>query len=111
MGNGRNWISWIHIYDEVSAIIFLIERDDLSGPFNLTSPEPLRAMDFFNKIGSVLRRPSWLHIPGFVLRIMLGELARELILSGQRVLPQGLIDSGFIFRYPDAGPALKDILN
>ena len=54
--------------------------------------------------------PSWLHIPGFILRIMLGELAGELILSGQRVIPQSLMDAGFTFRYPDSVSALQDVL-
>lgn len=109
-GKGRHWISWIHIADEVAAIRFLIERDDLSGPFNLTSPMPLQARDFFKELGRTLGRPSWLHVPGFMLQLMLGELARELLLSGQRVIPQRLMDSGFTFNYPDAGSALRDIL-
>jgi len=111
MGNGQQWLSWIHVADEAAAIRFLIEREDLSGPFNLTGPQPLRARDFFRELGGALGRPSWMHAPGFLLRFMLGELARELLLSGQCVVPRRLLDEGFTFRYPDAGSALKDILS
>jgi uncharacterized protein (TIGR01777 family) len=110
LGNGQQWLSWIHLADEVSAIRFLIEHETLEGAFNLTAPNPLVARDFFKKLGRVLKRPSWLHLPAFMLRLMMGELASELLLSGQRVLPDRLTRSGYTFKYPDAFPALQSIM-
>lgn len=110
LGNGQQWLSWIHLADEVSAIRFLIEHETLEGAFNLTAPNPLIARDFFKKLGRVLGRPSWLHPPAFMLRLMMGELASELLLSGQRVLPDRLACSGYKFKYPDAYSALQSIM-
>jgi uncharacterized protein (TIGR01777 family) len=111
LGSGRQWISWIHIDDEVRAIRFLMEKEDSQGVFNLTAPNSLTSKDFFSLLGRVMRRPSWLPIPGFVLRPALGEMAKELILSGQRAMPKRLLESGYEFLYPDAESALREILN
>ena len=110
MGNGRQWLSWIHIKDEVDAICFLLERPDLHGPFNLCSPNPLVARDFFRALGKAMGRPSWLPVPGYALRIMFGQMAEELILSGQRALPKRLLEAGFSFRYPEAEMALQNLV-
>jgi uncharacterized protein (TIGR01777 family) len=111
LGSGKQWISWIHIDDEVKAIRFLIEKEDLRGAFNLISPNPLTSKDFYRVLGKVMKRPSWLPVPGFMLRLILGEMAKELILSGQRAVPKRLLESGFEFLYPDAESALRKILN
>jgi hypothetical protein len=110
MGSGRQWLSWIHIKDEVDAMCFLLEKPELHGPFNLCSPNPLVARDFFRALGKTMGRPSWLAVPGFALRSMFGQMAAELILSGQRALPKRLLEAGFTFRYPEAEMALRDIL-
>jgi len=110
MGSGRQWLSWIHIKDEVDAICFLLERPDLHGPFNLCSPNPLAARDFFRTLGKAMGRPSWLPVPGYALRIMFGQMAEELILSGQRALPKRLLAAGFSFRYPEAEMALQNLV-
>jgi len=110
LGNGNYWLSWIHLADEVRAICFLIENETLEGSFNLTAPNPLTFRDFFKTLGQVLGRPSWLHPPAFMLRLMMGELAKELLLSGQRVMPERLVRSGYEFKYPDAYSALQSIL-
>jgi len=111
LGNGQQWLSWIHLADEVSAIRFLIENETLEGAFNLTAPYPLTSCDFFETLGRVLGKPSWLHPPAFMLRLMMGELAKELLLSGQRVLPNRLARSGYGFKYPDAYSALQSIMS
>jgi uncharacterized protein (TIGR01777 family) len=111
LGSGKQWISWIHIDDETRAIRFLMERQDLEGLFNLTAPDPVTSKHFFSILGSTMKRPSWLPIPSFVLRLILGEMARELILSGQRALPKRLLESGYEFQYPDVALALQEILN
>jgi hypothetical protein len=111
MGSGRQWLSWVHMEDEVSAICFLLEQDAAQGAFNLSSPQPLNAKDFFAEVGRALGRPSWLPVPGFALRMLLGEMAEELILSGQRALPARLLEAGYAFHYPSAQHALQNILS
>ena len=111
LGSGKQWISWIHLDDEVAAIKFLLENDGLKGVFNLSAPNPLTYKKFFKTLGKVMKRPSWLHVPGFLLKILLGEMAEGLILSGQRAIPKKLLDAGFGFNHPELENALKDILN
>lgn len=109
MGSGRQGFSWIHPADEVAAIRFLIENERASGPFNLCAPTPLSNAEFARALGKVLRRPAWLPVPGFALKLALGEVA-SMVLDGQRALPQRLLDLGFRFRFSDAESALRDLL-
>ncbi len=111
LGSGKQWFPWIHVYDEISAIRFLIEREDLTGAFNLTAPEPLRMKDFCRVLGKVMKRPSWFAVPGFLLHLMFGEMAKEVLLSGQRALPRELLEAGYSFQHPDAESALQQILS
>jgi uncharacterized protein (TIGR01777 family) len=111
MGSGKQWIPWIHMDDEVRAIRFLMEKKDLQGVFNLSSPHPLTSRDFSRILGKVMKKPAWLPVPGFVLRLFLGEMASELILSGQRALPERLQKSGFQFQYTDLESVLSQILS
>ena len=108
-GNGEQWYSWIHLADEAAAIRFLIEHEQASGPFNLTAPHPLKNKVFSKTLGKVIERPSWLPIPGFVMRTLFGEVA-TVVLDGQRVLPQKLQALGFEFQYPTVEAALRDLL-
>jgi len=110
LGSGKQWISWIHLYDEVRAIKFLLEREDLNGVFNLSASNPLTYKTFFKTLGKVMNRPSWFHVPGFLLKILLGEMAEGLILSGQRALPKRLLEAEFEFKFPELGLALNEIL-
>lgn len=110
-GNGRQWLSWIHIQDEVDAIRHLLENADLSGPFNLTAPEPVQMRDFVRLAGSVLHRPVWVPLPAFMLRAAFGEMADEALLTGQRVSPTRLTDAGFRFHFPTAASALESLLS
>jgi uncharacterized protein (TIGR01777 family) len=108
-GNGKQWFSWISLDDEVAAIKFLIENENLKGVFNLTAPKPITMKRFCRKLGWVLRRPSWLFFPGFIMRLTLGEMASEVLLSGQRVMPKRLLEAGFEFKHTEVKKALKDI--
>jgi hypothetical protein len=109
LGSGRQWFPWIHIADEVGAIRFLIERQDADGPFNLTAPEPLTNRDFSHALGRALSRPSFAPAPGFALRFLLGEMA-DALLHGQRAVPRRLLELGYVFRYPEASTALRNLL-
>lgn len=110
IGNGHQWLSWIHLQDVVKGIVFAIENNHVSGPVNFTAPEPVQMQDFGSTLATVLNRPHWLPLPPFILSLLLGEMSL-LILKGQRVLPEALINHGFSFQYPTLHPALKDILN
>lgn len=108
VGSGRQWVSWIHLDDAVAGILFALENDGVSGPVNFTAPEPVSMKDFGKTVGKVLWRPHWLPVPGFALKLLLGEMS-TLVLEGQRVFPKKLLDSGYRFRFPELGPALKNI--
>jgi uncharacterized protein len=110
LGSGRQWFSWVHLSDEVGAIRFLVEQEGLAGVFNLTAPNPLEEKDICRAIGKALRRPCWLPVPAFMLKLLFGEKAKETILEGQRVFPRRLVEAAFAFRYPDADAALPDLL-
>lgn len=109
LGSGRQWFPWIHIADEVGAIRFLIENKTARGPFNLTAPVLLNNAGFSRLLGQQLKRPSLLPAPGFALRLLFGEMA-TILLDGQRAIPKRLLQLGFTFRFPEAGAALKDLL-
>jgi len=109
LGGGRQWFPWIHIADEVGAIRFLIENEAASGPFNLSAPIPLINAEFSHLLGQRLRRPALMPTPEFALRLLFGEMATAL-LDGQQAIPKRLLQLGFTFRFPEAGPALRDLL-
>lgn len=109
-GNGKRWLSWIHINDEIKAIRYLLE-DESSGIFNLTAPEPIIIKDFCHILGNLTKRPSWLSIPSSLVRLFFGEMGEEILLSSQRVVPKRLLEKGFDFLFPDVESAIKEIIN
>ncbi len=109
LGSGRQWFSWIHLADEVGAIRFLIENPAASGPFNLTAPNLLTNAEFSRVAGRVLRRPAFVPVPAFALRLLFGEMS-TVLLEGQRAISRRLQDLGFTFRFPEAEAALRDLL-
>jgi len=110
LGSGREWISWIHISDLIRAVEFLIAREEKKGIYNLTSPEPVRSGEFYRTLARTIKRPLWFRVPGFALRPVLGEMADETLLSSRKVIPCGLMKSGFKFRHPHLEDALHDLL-
>jgi uncharacterized protein (TIGR01777 family) len=106
VGNGRQWLSWISLRDHLRAIRFLMDGQDLRGPFNLTSPEPVTMKQFSRVLGRALGRPAWTVLPGFAARMMFGQVADEVLLASQRAVPKRLLDAGFKFDDPDLGTAL-----
>jgi len=109
MGNGRQYLPWVHLEDVVGAVVFALDTPTLQGPVNVTAPEPQRWSDFARALGRALGRPAWLPVPAFALKIALGEGA-EAILSGQHAVPKALRDAGYTFRYTSIDTALGDIL-
>ena len=109
VGSGRQFVSWIHRDDWVGIVLCAIHEAAISGPINLTAPEPVRSAGFARTLGRAMGRPSFLPVPAFALRLALGELADTALLSGQRVLPAVALASGFSFRYPVLDAALGAI--
>jgi len=109
LGSGEQYWSWIHIHDWIRMVRWAIEQPDITGPLNATAPAPATNRELAATLGRVLRRPALAPAPSFALRLLLGEMADALILSGQRVLPAKATRSGFEFRYPDLGSALRQI--
>src|SRR5207248_2840216 len=109
VGSGKQWFPWIHMGDEVAAILWCIDRDMLSGPVNLVAPGIVTMNQFAHALGRALHRPALLAGPAAPLRLLLGEIA-EVLLEGQRAVPKRLLDSGFQFRFPELDAALEDLL-
>ena len=109
-GNGRQYISWIHIADEVSAIRFLIENHKTQGVVNLTAPNPVTNAEFGKTLGKVMKRPYYFPVPGFALEMAFGEVT-AVVLEGQRVVPKRLLQEGFEFQFPELESALRDTLS
>ncbi|MCQ3808072.1 MAG: TIGR01777 family oxidoreductase [Acidimicrobiaceae bacterium] len=111
IGDGRQWLSWISIQDMVQAIIWLLDND-LSGPVNMTAPNPVTNAEFTKTLGAVLGRPTILPTPKAVMCAKFGrELTEQLLYASQRVEPAALLAGGFEFRWPDLAAALRSILN
>lgn len=110
MGSGKQWMSWIHMDDLVSAIVYALDTPSLHGPINGTAPYPVSNKEFANTLGAALKRPAIIPMPAFVLKLMMGEMAEELLLSGQRVVPAKLTESGFEFKFSHLEAALSDII-
>jgi uncharacterized protein (TIGR01777 family) len=106
LGNGRQYIPWISLEDEVRALLYAISHEDLSGPVNLTGPAPVTNAEFTTALGRAVNRPTPLIVPGFALRTVLGEFAEEGLLGGQRAIPAALERSGFVFHHNTIGEAL-----
>jgi uncharacterized protein len=110
MGSGKQWFPWIHLEDEVSAIVFAMENKRMSGPLNLASPDSIRMKEFCRMLGKILHRPSWIPVPACALKLALGEMAEPLLLHSQKMIPQKLMDAGFKFQFPKLEDALRNLL-
>ena len=107
IGGGQQFMPWVHRDDVVTALIWMLETPSASGAYNVVSPSPVTNRQFTSELAGVLRRPAVFPVPSAVLKVALGEMAR-LLLTGQQALPNKLTDEGFVFRYEDLAPALKD---
>lgn len=108
IGNGRQWMPWVHIDDQIALIDFILRQSDCSGPYNACAPEPVRNREFARQLGKALHRPAFLPLPSLLLRAGLGELS-GLLLGGQRARPVRLQEAGFSFRYTELPAALADL--
>lgn len=109
IGNGRQWMPWIHLRDQVELIDFLLQQPDARGPYNACAPKPVRNREFARSLGRALHRPALLPLPAFALRLALGELS-GLLLGGQRAVPCRLLEAGYCFHFRDLDQALGDLL-
>jgi uncharacterized protein (TIGR01777 family) len=111
LGNGRQWMSWITLDDHVRGMEHALFTERVRGAVNLTAPAPARNAEFAATLGRVLGRPAVLPVPAFALELLYGEMAREALLAGQRVMPAALTSAGFQFEEPTLEGALRRILN
>lgn len=109
-GSGFQGVSWIHLADQVKAILFLMENSSASGPYNLTAPNPVNFSKFAHVLGDILNRPHKMPVPPSGLRLLYGEMADEVLLSGQLALPKRLQKAGYEFQFSDLAEALRDLL-
>jgi uncharacterized protein (TIGR01777 family) len=109
LGNGKQWWSWITLHDQIRAIVFALESK-IEGPINLTSPNPVTNQEFTAGLARALHRPALFPAPAFALKIALGGFSSE-ILGSKKVMPQALIDAGFVFDYPHIAPALAALVD
>lgn len=110
IGDGRQYMSWISLDDEIKALEFALTHSSVSGPINLVAPNPVTNAEFTAVLGSVLHRPAFVPLPAFAAKIILGEMADELLLSSQKCQPTKLQSAGYQFEYPDLKEALSTTL-
>lgn len=109
LGSGAQYLPWIHLGDWVEMVAWLIEQPTARGAFNVTAPSPATNADFTRALGQAVRRPAFIPVPAFALRVALGELA-DTLLTGQRAVPARATAAGFAFRFAEIEPALRDLL-
>ena len=110
LGSGRQYLSWVHRADVIAAFAFLLEHETLAGPVNITAPGPVTHRGLCAALRRKLTTLPGMPVPGFVMRVMLGEVADELLLAGQKVLPKRLEAAGFSFHYPDIDSAVGQLV-
>ncbi|MFQ6108605.1 MAG: TIGR01777 family oxidoreductase [Candidatus Aminicenantales bacterium] len=109
-GKGKQWLSWIHEQDLINILTFLLEREDIEGPINCTSPHPVRSKELTQTLKVALAKPTLIpRVPGFMLRLLLGEFS-QILLQGQRIIPRRLLVLNFPYQYPHIKDALNDLL-
>ena len=109
LGTGEQWISWIHIQDLCSLILFALDRTEVQGPVNAVSPKPVTNTSFTRALAGALHRPAIFPVPVIALKLLFGEMS-QVLLEGQRVTPEAALRAGFTFRFPEIAAALQEIL-
>jgi uncharacterized protein len=111
LGSGKQWWAWISLEDQARAIIHLIENQTCSGPYNLTAPEPATCADMIHELGRQLKRPTFLKVPAFAMRLLIGVAAQELLLCSQKMKSHRLTESGFEFKHPTLRESVGYVLS
>src|SRR5690606_26701583 len=109
LGSGAQWMSWVHVDDVVGLVLHALDRDAVRGPVNAVAPDPRRNRDFMQALGDALHRPSWLPVPSFAMKLVLGE-AGDVLLGGQRVVPEVATSTGYAFQHPKLEGALAALV-
>jgi uncharacterized protein (TIGR01777 family) len=109
LGSGRQYFSWVHIDDVIAAIRFIVDNPEAAGIYNLTAPNPVTNTKFMRTIAHVIRRPSFLRVPGLALKILFGEMSRTL-LQGPKVYPERLMADGYTFHFPEVEGAIGNLI-
>lgn len=109
LGNGKQYMPWIHLQDAIDGILWLLDKPQLHGPFNLVAPYAVRNEQFAAALGHAMHRPAFMRTPAAAIKLMMGESA-VLVLGGQHVIPQRLEAAGFAFRWYDLEKALQDVV-
>ncbi len=110
IGSGRQWLSWISLCELPGIISHILRHEELRGPINAVSPGPVSNRDFTRTLAAVLRRPALLPAPRLLLKLLLGEMAEELLLASAKAQPRQLLDTGYVFQEPELKPALCHLL-
>jgi hypothetical protein len=110
IGNGNQWMSFVHLEDLLNAFEKITSDNSLTGVINLTSPSTVKNLEFAKTLAKVLNRPAFFNLPEKIVEVLFGEMGQELLLQGQRVIPEKLINSGFVFKYANLQKALEEIL-
>lgn len=111
IGDGKQYLPWVHVRDTVRAVEAMLDRPDLSGAYNVVAPEPVTMNVFARALGEALHRPALMRVPSFAIKAAMGSEAAEVALTGQRAIPKRLVDAGFAFVFPDLRSALADLVD
>ena len=111
LGSGKQYMSWVMLEDVINSIEFIIKNKDIHGAVNIVAPTPVTNQQFTKKLGKALCRPTFFTVPSLLLKTLVPDMAKEMILSSTRAVPKKLIDSGYRFSYPNLDNVFKDLLN
>lgn len=109
LGSGRQWMSWIHVDDQAAMMLWALENNFVNGPLNLCAPNPVLNSVFTQKLAQHLKRPAFLHVPAMMMRLLLRDMADEMLLCSQRAIPKSASQQGYRFAYPELGDALSGL--
>src|SRR5699024_2013174 len=109
IGSGEQWLSWVHIDDVLGMIRYAINHTEIEGPLNVTAPRPVQMKVLGQAVGATMKRPHWMPVPSFAMKLALGEMS-NLLLKGQYVLPQKAQNKGYTFHYPSIKSALESLI-
>lgn len=110
IGNGKQWMSWVHIDDLVGIILYCISHDNLKGAINGTSPNPVTNQVFTKTLGMIIKRPTIFPMPAIVVKLLMGEMGEELLLAGKKIVPKKALDAGYNFKYKTLEEALINVV-